>query len=266
MIREFCGFGGYTREPEGYLSWQHLAFVTSLMIIMVVLAFVFGKKHRNDLESDKKSHRVLVISAIVIDVSELIYLVILCLRSKNPFAWLYDLPLFLCSIQMISIPLAAFSKGRLKDAAKDFVCIFGVLGAVMGTYAAGNNYSCYPVFGIENVSSGIIHAVAGFTALYIFISGKASMKKRNIWITFTVLLGFCVAAYVANILLDYNYMFLMRGDGTPYDIVYNWVGGSPVLYPISVVLLFLIYICVFYGIYFIIEKPKKKSESANADK
>lgn len=257
-MREFFGFGGYMREPEGYLSWQHLTFVTSLMIIMVVLAFVLGKKHKTSLDTEKKTHRVLAISAIIIDVTELIYMFVICLRAKAPFGWLYDLPLFLCSIQLISIPLAAFSKGRLKEAAKDFVCIFGVLGAVLGTYAAGNNYGCYPVFGIENVSSGIIHAIAGFVALYIFISGTASMKKRNIWITFTVLLGFCVAAYVANIILGYNYMFLMRGDGTPYDIVYNWVGGNPILYPISVVLLFLVYIIAFYGVYFLIRKRQKK--------
>ena len=255
-MKEFLGFGGYTREPEGYLSWQHLVFVTSLMVIMVALAFILGKKHKYSFKSEEKCHRVLAVSAIIIDVVELFYMVVLCLRSSDPFAWLYDLPLFLCSIQLISIPMAAFSKGRLKEAAMDFVCIFGVLGAVLGTYAAGNNYGCYPVLGVENVSSGIIHAVAGFVALYIFASGKASMKKSNIKITFAVLLSFCVAAYVANILLDYNYMFLMAGDGTPYDIVYNWVGGNQVLYPVSVVLMFLIYICVFYGVYFLIKRHK----------
>ena len=255
-MKEFLGFGGYTREPEGYLSWQHLLFVTSLMVIMIAMAFILGKKHRYSFKSEEKSHLVLAVSAILIDVVELFYMVILCVRSSNPLAWIYDLPLFLCSIQLISIPLAAFSKDRLKEAAMDFVCIFGVLGAVLGTYAAGNNYGSYPVFGVENVSSGIIHAVAGFVALYIFISGKASMKRCNIWITFAVLFGFCIAAYTANILLDYNYMFLMAGDGTPYDIVYNWVGGNRVLYPVSVVLMFLLYICAFYGVYFLIKRPK----------
>ena len=37
-MREFFGFGGYQRPAEGFLSWQHLTFVTSLMVIMVVLA------------------------------------------------------------------------------------------------------------------------------------------------------------------------------------------------------------------------------------
>ena len=84
----------------------------------------------------------------------------------------------------------------------------------------------------------------------------ASMKKQNMGITLAILSGFCVAAYAANLLLDYNYMFLMRGDGTPYDIFFNLVGGSPVLYPIVVVLLFFLYIAAFYGIYFLAKGKK----------
>ena len=36
-MKEFLGFGGYSRPAEGYLSWQHLLFVTSLMVIMMVV-------------------------------------------------------------------------------------------------------------------------------------------------------------------------------------------------------------------------------------
>ena len=51
-------------------------------------------------------------------------------------------------------------------------------------------------------------------------------------------------------------MFLMQGDGTPYDIVYNWVGGHEVLYPVMVVLLFIVYISAVYGAYFLHKKLK----------
>ena len=254
-MREFFGFGGYTREPEGFLSWQHLLFVTSLVVIMAGLALVLGKKNRHSLES--KKNRALMVAAILIDGLELFKLVIVCIRSEDPLAWLYDLPLFLCSIQLITIPLSAFSHGRIREAALDFVCIFGVLGAVLGTYGAGQNYGCYPVLCFDNVVSGITHCISGFSALYIFASGMASMKKRNIWITFAILLGFCVAAYTANLLLDYNYMFLVRGDGTPYDILYNLLKGHAALYPISVVLLFLAYIFGFYGVFFLTKQKKR---------
>ena len=35
-MKEFFGFGGYNRPAEGYMSWQHLLFVTSLIIIMFI--------------------------------------------------------------------------------------------------------------------------------------------------------------------------------------------------------------------------------------
>lgn len=244
-MKEFFGFGGYTREPEGYLSWQHLLFVTTLMAIMTTLAILLGRKYRSRGDKNKP----LIAAALLIDGFELFKIVLICIRSSNPLGWLHELPLFLCSIQLITIPLAAFSKGRIREAALDFVCIFGILGAILGTYAAGNNYSCYPVLGFDNVVSGITHSISGFASLYILISGLASMKKENIFITFAILLFFCVAAYTANVLLDYNYMFLMRGDGTPYDILFNLVGGHKVLYPLSVVGLFLVYICAYHGVF-----------------
>lgn len=256
-MKEFFGIGGYTREPEGYLSWQHLLFVTSLMVIMTLTAALLGRRNRNRMEKDK--NRVLKVAAILIDGFELFKLVIVCISASDPFAWLRNLPLFLCSIQLITIPLAAFSSGRIKEASLDFVCIFGLLGALLGTYGAAQNYGCYPVLGFDNVVSGITHSISGFAALYIMISGMANMKKRNIWITFSIMLGFSVAAYIANILLDYNYMFLMRGDGTPYDILLNLVGGVQIAYTIGVVALFLLYICAFYGIYYVVKGKKAKS-------
>ena len=258
-IGEFFGFGGYSRPAEGYMSWQHLTFVTSLVVVMIICAAVLG--HRNKNKDEKQKNRVLIAAAIAIDVFELFKIVVLCFRAEDPWHWLTELPLFLCSIQLITIPLAAFSKGRVKEASLDFVTIFGVLGALMGTYFAGNNYGCYPVISMDNVVSGITHCISGFASLYILISGMSRMKRKNIPITMAILGSFCVAAYVANRCLDYNYMFLMRGDGTPYDIVFNLVKGHPVFYPLLVVLLFVIYIVAYYYCYYAIGKRVGKQEN-----
>ncbi len=253
-LKEFFGFGGYMRDAEGYMSWQHLTFVTSLMAIMIALSVLLGLKNRNRDIAVK--NKVLIIAAILIDALELFKIVLFCFRGKDPMGWIYDLPLFLCSIQLVTIPLAAFSKGRIKEASLDFVTIFGVLGAVLGTYAAGNNYAAYPVISVDNVVSGITHCISGFSALYIMISGMASMKKNNVIITACILGAFCIMAYIANIFTNANYMFLLRGDGTPYDIVFNLVGGNPIIYPICVVLLFVVYIIAFYNIYYLFKKEK----------
>ena len=256
-MREFFGFGGYQRPAEGYLSWQHLTFATFLMVVMVASAILLGKRNKN--RPMEKKNNVLLWAALLIDGFEIFKIVVISIRSEDPMAFLQMLPLFLCSIQLIAIPMAALCRGRLKEGCLDFVCIFGILGAVFGVYFAGQNYACYPVLSIDNVVSGITHSISGFASLYILISGMTSMKKQNMIITFSILVGFCVAAYTANVLIDYNYMFLMAGDGTPYDIL---VGGNKVLYPLSVVGVFLLYITGYYMVYFAITKRSKKPATA----
>ena len=256
-MKEFFGWDGYTREAEGFLSWQHLTFVSVLMVIMIACAIWLGIKNRS--ENEKKKNRVLIISALMIDAFEIFNIVLFCIRSDDPMAWTRNLPLFLCSIMFIAIPVAAFTSGRLKQAALDFVFIFGILGALFGTYCAAQKYGCYPVLCFDNVVSGITHAISGFCSLYIAISGMISMKKKNLPITFSILFAFCAGAILANYLVDYNYMFLVRGDGTPYDILYNLVGGNAVLYPMGVILLFVLYIVAVYGIYFLIKAKLSKT-------
>ena len=255
FMKDFWGVGGYTRVPEGYMSWQHLTFVSSLMLIMIVLALAIGLRDR---KRTGESSLVLKVSAVLLVFLKLVEIIAPCFIHDDPMAWTDSLPLFLCDIQMITVPLAAFSKGRFKEASLDFVAIFGILGAVFGTYCAGQNYACYPVISYNNVLSGLTHVIAGFASLYIMVSGLTSMKRKNIWITFAIVIGFCVVAYIANIIIDYNYMFLMAGDGTPYDIVYNLVNGSKIWYPVMVVVLFLLYIVVFYLAYYMITKKAAK--------
>lgn len=70
--------------------------------------------------------------------------------------------------------MAAFCKGKLKETSLDFVFIFGILGAILGSLGAAQNYKTYLVLSFTNVVSNITHSISGFTSLYIAISGMAS--------------------------------------------------------------------------------------------
>ncbi len=259
-MREFFGFGGYTRQPEGFLSWQHLLFVGSLLLIMTICAVVIGKKNRAGTPEQK--NKVLVVTALLLDGFEIFKLILLCFREGTMAILLENLPLYLCSIQLIAVPLAAFSKGRIQDAARDFVCIFGVLSAFCGTICAGHNYSTMPVLSFDCVVSGITHTLSGFASLYIMFADFSGLKRKNMRDTYGILLTFCVCAYVANCLVPTaNYMFLRHGEGTPYDLVYNLVNGSRVLYPLLVLALFLLYITLFYYIAHLLRKRSAPAQT-----
>ncbi|MBQ2740538.1 MAG: YwaF family protein [Clostridia bacterium] len=250
----------FMREAEGAWSWQHITFVSICLAVMVALAIFFGMRNKDKTEQEK--NKVLIVSAFLIDGFEIVKIVVLCIRAQDPLKWLYVLPLFLCSIQLIAIPMAAFCNGRLKEACLDFVFTFGILGAIFGTVGATQNYAAYPVLSMDNVFSGITHSISGFASLYIGISGMRSMKSENFPITISVLLGFSILAYVANSVLDYNYMFLMYHDGTPYSIFWDMVGGSPVFYPLTVVGAFVLYLVGFYAVDGWIQKRKKAASAA----
>lgn len=260
IIKEYFGIGGYQRTPEGAYSWQHLTFVGSLLVTMVVLAVWLGL--RNKKRDFAVKNRVMIRAAIFIDGLELIKIALACYNNHvNGDPWydgiLYNLPLFLCSIMLIAIPLAAFTKGRLREVCEDFVALFGILGAIAGTIGAAQNYNAYPVLGFDNMVSGFTHSISGFTSLYVIIVGLAQLRKRNAVPCLALLFGFCGAAMIANASLDYNYMFLRSHDGTPYQIVYDLVGGHGVLYPVAVIALFVVYMAGFYGVTALVRKKKK---------
>lgn len=264
-LKDFvCYYGEYQRPAEGALSWQHLLFVGSTLALMVFLAVYLGKRNRGkDIRTKSKP---LMVTAFLIDGCELLRIVLNCIFTKNPLARLNDLPFYLCSIHFFTIPIAAFSKGRIKQIALDFILIFGMLGAVAGTIGAFQNYASYPVLSIKNVVSGITHAGAGFAGLYIPIAKMHSMKKKDIPYSYAILIVFCIIAYAVNIFLTndagkqvHNYMFLMSDDGTPYSILSAIFGAGKVFCTISVVLVFVLYIALFYGVYYLITNRSKKA-------
>lgn len=267
-IKWFFGFVDYKEEEiAGSLSWQHLLFVSISILLMIGLAVWLGARYKS--KDDKEKNKVLVVSAILIVSFELVKIVVACMKSDDVIKTILCnlLPLFLCSIQLLALPMAAFGKGRLKEASLDFVLIFGILGAIFGTVGAMQNYDAYPVLAFHNVVSTVTHCISGFASIYIFVSGMRSMKKENMWITFTILGVFCVVAYIVNVTtgLVYegnmfegsNYMFLMHHHGTPYSIFYNMVNGSPVFYPIIVVGIFYLYAAIMYFIPVIIQRKKQ---------
>lgn len=254
---------GYLRTPEGAWSFEHLFFVITMVLAMIAIAVVVGLKYKN--KEQKEKNKVLIFSAILMNGFELVKIIALSIRYQDPFHFRYVLPLFLCSIQLIAIPMAAFCKGRVKNACLDFVFAFGILGATFGTIGSTQIYAKVPVLAMDSVFSAITHCISGFASLFIGVSGMTSMKKRDLSITLGVLLGFSVVAYIVNHIVGYNYMFLMYHDGTPYSIFYNWVGGNPIFYPIVVVLIFVVYIICFYYIYDKIREKKSKKEIAKTE-
>jgi predicted outer membrane lipoprotein len=254
----------FEREPEGYFSWQHLLTVSLALLITVLTALWLGRKNRNKSFAEKM--KTVKTAALLIDGFELLKLTILVIITKD-FATLRSyLPLFLCSIPLIVLPVAAFSKGRLQQAALDFMLMFGLICGVAGTFLAGNIYSIFPVLHFEPLVSLTTHNLSAFACLYIGFSGLATLEKKNTWIAIAILGVFMTIAETVNLFhrgigFQDNYMFLSRGDGTPFQILENIFGPNTVLYALSVALLMWGYMLLFI---LVARRIKKKRTTVTA--
>ncbi len=257
IFGDFFGFGGFWKEAEGAWSWQHILFTSIMVSIALFLGIFLGIKYK---KNEKIQNRVIIISAIAIDSFEIFKIIIFCLRSDDvPHTLLNVLPLYLCSMMLIALPLAAFTKGRIKEASLDFILIFGFIAGVLGTIGAAQNYSVYPVLAFDNVVSAITHCISCFASLFIGITGMAKLKLKNIWKTLVMLFIIALLAHITNMFSQTtNYMFLERHDGTPYSIFWNMVGGIKPLYSVVVILIFVVLIVAFYVYKIIRNKIIKK--------
>lgn len=256
--------GNFERIPEGYMSWQHILVILLFVGPAVYLAIHLGKKYRN--EEYKIKLKPIAIAAVLIDSFELLKIVLYCINAHSISALLGNLPLFLCSILLFSLPLAAFTKGRFQQAMIDFTLIFGFLAGSVGIAAAVQIYNGYPVVHFHPICSAITHTISLFASIYIISARLATLKRENIWIVTTSFAVFMFMALIANILQggQYNYMFMWRSDGTPFIIFENLFGAPSVLYIISDILLMFSYLAAAYGVSYLIMGSSKKRQLVSA--
>ena len=260
MLKEYFQWTE-NRSPEGFLSWQHLLYATLMVALTVFLAVWLGKKFRHRNEPDKD--RVMKIAAITILACELTKIVLISWRAGDPLKIRGMLPLFLCSINLFTIPLAAFAKGKLREFAQDAVFLYGMLCCLTGAYLAANYFNGSPVLSFDPMMSVTTHCIAGFVALYLPISGLLKVNIKKMFGALLLIFGVEVLAFLANCWnagtdgrYESNYMFLSNSAGTPFEIVNTLVGGHQVLYTIAVAALYLLYGLAFIGVLALIRKIK----------
>ena len=262
----YFGFAEDTRPQVTYLSWQQLTYVTAMVVAALIIGIVLGRRSRK--KPFEKRITSLKVMSVVMVACELLKIAVICLRVHDISQARSLYPLFLCSIMLFALSIAAFAKGRLQKAALDFSIKFGFLCMVAGTYPAANMFPSQLLKFELNVST-VTHCLSGMGAAYIASAGLVSMEKRNRGISYAILVGFEILALAAdlwqrNSAYQSNYMFFMQSDGTPFIMYENFCGGTGPLYTILAFLTYPAYLLLFDTVYSLIKKRpgRRKKEAA----
>ncbi|MBO2515667.1 MAG: hypothetical protein CW338_00120 [Clostridiales bacterium] len=267
IIKAFFGWND-PRTPEPFFSWQHLLYVGVHLLIAFSLAVILGIRDRKKAEEDRrKVVKAAAVAMIVLEAVKIILMEIRCCVLDGDAGHIRSmLPLWLCSTQLIMIPVAAFNRGRIGKAAADFVAVFGLVGCVGGTVLASNYFGQMPVLRFEIVDSVATHSISGFCALYLLITGGSELKLKNtplVALYLAVFMGLSLLANAWNADSGYqaNYMFLQNDGGTPFFLCTMAAGGSQTLYTVFAILLHYLCLAAYMGVVMLIRKTRGKNVS-----
>lgn len=177
-----------------------------LLIIAIAIMFTIKKIKRESPATRDKFIKIIAWSVLVLELIRMVWIVMIGNAEILPVALL---PLHLCGLMAIFIPLAVYTKNNVLI---EFVYIGGLAGAGMALLTP--DVAMYPLLSLQYLQSMIIHAFIFLSGLYFIVVENYRPNIKNV---FKVLGLFALLALLVtpvNIMLAHqqaNYFFLMYG-------------------------------------------------------
>lgn len=221
--------------PCGMFSPTHI--ITTLMCLAALLVCVYLSRGI----SEERLRRIVLYIAILVSVLE-------C--CKIAFNWInggltpnHWLPLTFCSFSTYAYWMLAFSRGRLYEIAKGFICGGGVIAGLTFLVIPMTSVATYPMFHLLSCYSMLYHSLMMYVGLTFIVNGDFhfSMQGYRHFLLFT--LPACILALIVNLvygafgdITKCNMMFL--SDPHLLDEMFPFIGfvhrTLPPLYTLGV--------------------------------
>lgn len=208
------------------------------LAVFVVVAVVCSVVYRHCDECKRRKFRIGIAALLVID--ELFKQT--CLQLGDNFKFDY-LPLHLCSINILLIAVHAIKPFKILDNFLYTVCIPGALAALLFP-----TWTKLPLENFMHIHSFSVHILLALYPIMLTAGRDIRPAPREIPRTLGFLGVLAAAVYGINLLLDTNFMFLMKAPkGNPLYWFEKTFGEHLIGYPILIALVLLtMYIPVVY--------------------
>lgn len=129
------------------------------------------------------------------------------------------LPLYLCSLFWILLPIAAFAaEGKLKRAALSNICTVGLLGGILGIIF--NVYLDHHAFwSFIPIRSLIYHLFMVLIPSVLWFSKYYTPKIEDTYLCFAPVLILLIPCVITNHMFGWDYCYTNGGPGTPLTLV-----------------------------------------------
>ena len=182
--------------------------------------------------------------------------------AMGGFNWWGELPLQLCNINLLLIPVAVLTKKR---PLLGFCFFVGPIGALMALLVPGNGFDGYSIFLPRMLGYYGTHLVIVFAALAVGTFGLYRPRLRDLPTVVLTILAVAFAVFCFDLLLrrtglhpKANYFFAVETEGNPLlELFYRWI-PLPFLYLLPSIVILAAYAGLVTGCFALAGRLRKK--------
>ena len=223
-------------------------------------------------KSDRTRRLVLVIASVVTLIGFFAYKYALSvdrdydriMAAMNGFNWWGELPLHLCNINMILVPIAVMTDRR---SLMSFCFFLGPLGALMALLMPGNGFEGYSILLPRMIGFYGTHFMVIIEALALATFGLYRPKFRDFPGTLLTILIISVAVFCVNLLFratglypKANYFYSVETEGNfLLELFHRWI-PIPYLYLMPCYLILCPYMAVVTFGFWLADRKKEQND------
>ena len=249
------------------LNTLFLLVFAAFILLLVIASLILKNK------SERTKQTVLVTACVLTFIGFFFYKYFISIdadynvitASMGGFNWWGELPLHLCNINMILIPIAVLKKSRPLMC---FCFFLGPLGAMMALLMPGNGFDGYSLLLPRMIGYYGTHFMVVIEGLAIVCFGLFRPRFRDLprAVLTAVLIALCI--FGINMLLRFsglhpkaNYFYSVETEGNfLLDLFYGWI-PYPFLYLLPCIAILGVYMLIVTTPFALAERAKnKKSE------
>jgi len=214
-------------EACGIFSKGHIVLFTFMIIGIWIALYYTNKKSKDEVQQIIKNCTIFL---WILEIIKILFNIVIG-NINNPNSYI---PLYYCSLILYAGLFSSFSKGMLKRVGDIFIATGGIVAGIWFTLAPLTSLTVYPVFHYISIQSFILHGTMIYLGLLVNITHYVEYGKKDFKYYFWLIIAIGILAYIVNLILDTNLMFISKNyPGTPIEVLYNFLGK---LYPYIAIL------------------------------
>lgn len=208
-------FFDYKYNIEGFdsdlFSTEHIVFIILVFISGFAVSWLLRNSRHDRISLFLK---VLSIIAVVMEVSKVSWESWYDITTGRGFNYGGILPVYTCSLFIYTLLVAAWTRGKAREASLSFLTTISLLyGGIGVVYCNGLNY--YPFWTFGAFYSLFFHSSMFVTGVFLLMTGYKKLEWRDVFFSFIPVLILSAVAIPIDYALGVDYMLLYSGSGVP---------------------------------------------------